>query len=413
VFRISGGSIDNTSGAAVTLSNNNVQTWGADFVFKGTNDLNLGTGAVTLSANRTVTVSVGTLTVGGVVSGGYSLTKAGSGALTLSGANTFSGGLTLSAGTLNINSTTALGAAASSFTLSGGSIDNTSGSALTLSNNNAQTWSADFVFKGTNDLNLGTGAVTLSANRTVTVSAGTLTEGGVMSGSYSLTKAGSGAVTLSGANTFSGGLTLSAGTLNLNSTTAVGSGSLSIAGATVVDNLSGGALTLSNNNAQVWSGDFTFRGTNDLNLGTGAVTLGANRIVTVSAGTLTEGGVISGAYSLTKSGSGALTLSGANTFSGGLTLSAGALNINNSKALGAAASVFTISAGSIDNPRCCLKHVKSATKYDPDEPKPDFADKSALEFISTESLNPIDSRHALARLCLRSATRSTVSQSKY
>ena len=33
----------------------------------------------------------------------------------------------------------------------------------------------------------------------------------------------------------------------------------------------GGALTLANNNAQNWNGDFTFAGTNNLNLGTGTV----------------------------------------------------------------------------------------------------------------------------------------------
>ena len=240
---------------------------------------------MTLGANRTVTVSAGTLTEGGVISGAYSLTKSGSGALTLSGANTFSGGLTLSAGTLNINNSKALGAAASVFTISAGSIDNTSGAAVTLSNNNAQSWGADFVFKGTNDLNLGTGAVTLGANRTVTVSAGTLTEGGVISGAYSFTKAGDGVMTLSGANTFSGGLTLSAGTLNVNNATALGAAAsvFTISGGSI-DNTSGAAVTLSNNNAQTWSGDFVFKGSNDLNLGTGAVTLGANRTVTVSAG---------------------------------------------------------------------------------------------------------------------------------
>jgi hypothetical protein len=51
-----------------------------------------------------------------------------------------------------------------------------------------------------------------------------------------------------------------------------------------------------------------------LNLGSGVVTLGATRQVTVTANTLTVGGVISGtSYGLTKTGNGTLVLGGANT----------------------------------------------------------------------------------------------------
>jgi autotransporter-associated beta strand protein len=67
------------------------QTWGGNFTFTGSSSLNLGTGAVTLSTNVTVTVNNNTLTEGGVISGGHSLTQAGSGTLLLTGANTYSG----------------------------------------------------------------------------------------------------------------------------------------------------------------------------------------------------------------------------------------------------------------------------------------------------------------------------------
>ena len=46
-FTISGGTIGNTSGAAITLSTNNAENWNGDFTFAGGNDLNLGAGAVT------------------------------------------------------------------------------------------------------------------------------------------------------------------------------------------------------------------------------------------------------------------------------------------------------------------------------------------------------------------------------
>src|SRR5207244_1738849 len=98
---------------------------------------------------------------------------------------------------------------------------------------------------------------------------------------------------------------------------------------------SGGSITLSNNNAQIWNGDFTFTGSNALNLGTGAVTLGATRQVTVSASTLTEGGAIGdgvNTYGITKAGTGALVLSGNSTYDGTTTVNAGVLNIQNGNA---------------------------------------------------------------------------------
>ena len=260
---------------------------------------------MSLSANRQVTVSASTLTEGGIISGAFSLTKAGAGTMTLSGANTFTGGMTLTAGTLNINNATAIGTG--TFTINGGTIDNTSGGAITLSNNNAQTWASSFTFTGTSNLSMGTGAVALTANPTITVTGGTLSDGGIISGAHSLTKAGAGALALSGANTFTSGMTLSAGELDINNATALGTGTFTINAGTTIDNTSGGAITETNNNAQSWNGDFTFTGSNALNLGTGAVTLSANRQVTVSASTLTEGGIVSGAFSLTKAGAGTMT----------------------------------------------------------------------------------------------------------
>ena len=344
-FTINGGTIDNTTAGLITLSNNNTQTWGGSFTFTGTQALNLGTGAVTLSANPTVTVSASTLTVGGVIGGGaHSLTKAGSGTLLLSGTNTFTSGTTLSAGTLDINNAAAIGTG--TFTINGGTIDNTTSGSITLSNNNTQTWGGSFTFTGTQALNLGTGAVTLSGNPTVTVSASTLTVGGVISGSgISLTKAGAGTLLLSGTNTFTGGTTLSAGTLDINNAAAIGTGTFTINGGTI-DNTTSGSITLSNNNTQTWGGSFTFTGTQALNLGTGAVTLSANPTVTVSANTLTVGGAIGGgAHSITKAGSGTLTVTGSNTYSSGTTISAGTLLANDASGSGTGSGSVTVDSG--------------------------------------------------------------------
>jgi len=64
--------------------------------------------------------------------------------------------------------------------------------------------------------------------------------------------------------------------------------------------------------------------------------MNASRTVAVNGGNLTVGGVISGSdigYGLTKTTNGTLTLTAANMFGGGTTLSAGQLNINNAQAL--------------------------------------------------------------------------------
>jgi autotransporter-associated beta strand protein len=150
-----------------------------------------------------------------------------------------------------------------------------------------------------------------------------------------VSKTNSGVWTLSGNNSFSGGLTLSGATagsqLNINSATALGTGTFTINGGNNAkfDNTSGSALTLSTNNALSWSNDFAFVGSNSLNLGTGNVTLGGNRNLTISGSTLTVGGVISGGFGITKSGVGTLSLSGANAYTGTTTVSAGKLLVNN------------------------------------------------------------------------------------
>jgi autotransporter-associated beta strand protein len=189
-----------------------------------------GTGVLNVALGQTGNFDVaGTMTISAAISDGgnnYSITKTGNGQLTLSGANTFGGGLTLSAGTLNINSATAPGTG--TLTINSGTIANTSGSAITLGNNNSQIWGGDFAFDGTagtNNLNLGTGTVILTANRQITTNGltSTLIVGGAIGGSgFSLTKAGVGTLTLPGANTYSGGTTLSAGTLNINNASALG-----------------------------------------------------------------------------------------------------------------------------------------------------------------------------------------------
>ncbi|MEA3209118.1 MAG: hypothetical protein QOE70_2175 [Chthoniobacter sp.] len=368
-------------------------------VTAGLGTLNLALGA---SGNISIGNAAGAVVLGtnSVVSGAFSLSKSGPGTLTLAGANTFGGAgstFTLTSGALNINSASALGNTANTFIINGGTIDNTSAGAITTGNY-AQTWGGDFAFTGTQALNFGAGAVTLGASRVVTVggtgATGTLTVNGDITGAgFDLTKAGTGTLvlngvvgtttggvlvnagtlTLTGPNTYTGATTLAGGaTLNFNSTRAVGAGTLVLNGGTL-DNSTVAAITNLNNNAQTWGGDFVFAGTRALDLGTGTVTLGASRIVTVNGtganGTLTVGGNITGAtFGLTKAGTGTLvlngavgtttggvtltggtlTLAGTNTYSGATTLATGTtLNFNNVKAIGT--GTLIINGGTLDN----------------------------------------------------------------
>jgi autotransporter-associated beta strand protein len=107
-FVISGGSLDSSVPNLVN-ANNNAQTWNASFGFVGSQNLNLGSGSVTMTANLTLTVSSNTLEVGGPVTTANTLTKAGAGTLVLGAPNSFTG-VTINGGVIALGDDGALGA---------------------------------------------------------------------------------------------------------------------------------------------------------------------------------------------------------------------------------------------------------------------------------------------------------------
>ncbi len=135
-------------------------------------------------------------------------------------------------------------------------------------------------------------------------------------------------LTLATSNSYSGATTLNAGTLNINNASAIGTGTFNLNGGAI--DTTSGAVVLTTNNVQNWNTDVVFGGTNSLDLGTGAVTIPTNRMVTTNGGgTLTVGGVIGGTgFSLTKEGPGTLVLGGVNTYTGGTVLNSGTLQVN-------------------------------------------------------------------------------------
>jgi autotransporter-associated beta strand protein len=117
-------------------------------------------------------------TLSGTVSGSSGqIVKQDSNFLILSGNNGYAGGTGLTAGTITVNTATALGTA---------SLTATGGTSLVA---------------GVSGLNVGNAATLLAGNLTVDSGAGTFQLSGVISGAGSLTKINSGNLTLSGVNT--------------------------------------------------------------------------------------------------------------------------------------------------------------------------------------------------------------------
>jgi len=202
---------------------------------------------------------------------------------------------------------------------SANSIAFTNTAATTL--NNTTSGANQTLTIGTGGITTGTGAVTIgsaTANQNVNVAlggsqtwnvgAGGLTVTNVVSdggSAYSLTKSGAGKLTLSGANTYSGGTTIGAGILSAGSGTALGTGSVTMQGGTLqVATVS----TVANNIVATSSG--------------GTITVGTGANITLT-------GTLSGSGNLTLGGSGTnntsvqITFAANNMTSGTITLGSG------------------------------------------------------------------------------------------
>jgi fibronectin-binding autotransporter adhesin len=277
----------------------------------------------------------------GSIGGSAGIVKSGAAALTLATANTFAGGLALNDGRLNIGNAGALGSG--KLLIAGGSLDNTSGAAITTTSAIAQDWNADFTFAGTNDLSLNGGAVTLNADRTVTVSAGQLAVGGVAGAGRALTKAGAGTLAI-GASTYTGTTTVTAGTLKAASAT-----SFTTTAGVVLANTAGAALDL---------GGFSQTITNLSGGGAtgGNVVLGGATLTTGSAADATIGS-LSGAGGIVKNGAGRLSILGSSAgFTGTTSITNGTLDVGplggvfGSGTIAISGANFIQASGTLTNP---------------------------------------------------------------
>ncbi len=215
----------------------------------------LGTGDVTIAENATLALSQGTLDNN--VTGEGQIVKSGSDELIVTGDNDYSGGTTISGGTLTVDHADSLGTGAIANsgvlqvgegelenTLSGsGSLVKTGSGELTLSGDNdysGGTTISDGTLIADNADSLGTGAVANSG--VLQVGEGELEN--TLSGSGSLVKTGTGELTLSGDNSYSGTTTITDGTLIAANVNALGGGNIDNSGTLMLD--ANGAFELAN-----------------------------------------------------------------------------------------------------------------------------------------------------------------------
>ncbi|MBA4187687.1 MAG: hypothetical protein C0467_06665 [Planctomycetaceae bacterium] len=266
-------------------------------------------GVVTIHVAVSKTLDFSTQTFTSAATAGY--IKTGDGILALSGGS-YGGGFTLSAGTVVLLADNALGSGGS-LIINGGIIASNEHRDLT------DKFGGGIVIGGNFQLGDITGLASSNANltfsnnvdlggstRTITLgNSGIMTFSGVISNGGLVVAGTDGILKLSGNNNYTGGTTLLGGTLSLGSGGALGTtGTLSF---------SGGTLQYSAANTTDYSSRFSNAPNQQYNIDTNeqSVTLASN---------LTS---LNG--SLAKLGDGILTLSGANTYNAGTTISAGTL----------------------------------------------------------------------------------------
>ncbi|ELY1209684.1 fibronectin-binding autotransporter adhesin ShdA [Salmonella enterica] len=215
----------------------------------------LGTGDVTIAESATLALSQGTLDNN--VTGEGQIVKSGSDELIVTGDNNYSGGTTIDDGVLIADNADSLGTGAVAnngvLQVGEGELENTLSGAGSL----VKTGTGELTLSGDNSYSGGTtiSGGTLTADHADSLGSGDIDNSGVLqvgegelkntlSGSGSLVKTGTGELTLSGDNSYSGATTISDGTLIAANVNALGSGNIDNSGTLMLD--ANGAFELAN-----------------------------------------------------------------------------------------------------------------------------------------------------------------------
>ena len=299
----------------------------------------------------------------GTISGTGALIKNGSGTLVLSGNNSYSGGTEIAAGSLQGNTDSLQGDILNDGVLvfdqgSDGSFDDEISGSGSLN----KTGSGRLILTGNNSYTGGTTVSTGILQGNTDSLQGDILNNGVLvfdqgsdgsfvdeiSGSGSLNKTGSGRLILTGNNSYTGGTTVSAGTLQGNTDSLQGNiqnnaqlnfnqatdGTYTgmLGGSGSLTKLGAGTLTLTGSNS--YSGG-TLISTGILQGNTDSLQGNIQNSAQLNFNQSTDGtfaGMLSGNGSFTKFGSGTLTLTGNSSFDGAMSVSEGMLVVDGSLA---------------------------------------------------------------------------------
>ncbi|ECI5650848.1 fibronectin-binding autotransporter adhesin ShdA [Salmonella enterica subsp. enterica] len=212
---------------------------------------------------------------------------------------------------------------------------------------------------------LGTGDVTIAESATLELSQGTLDNN--VTGEGQIVKSGSDELIVTGDNTYSGGTTISGGTLTVDHADSLGSGDIDNSGVLKVGEgelentlFGSGSLVKTGTGELTLSGDNSYSGGTTISGGT----LTADHADSLGSGDIDNSGVLQvgegelkntlfGSGSLVKTGTGELTLSGDNTYSGGTTITGGTLTADHADSLGSGdidnSGVLQVGEGELEN----------------------------------------------------------------
>lgn len=302
LLRIDSGAVVNAGSAG------NLVVQAGNAIFGGSGTIQIGNGGAsgTLNASEVQLINASRLvfdhsdntTFAPVVTGSGALVKQGSGTLTLNAASSYSGATTVDAGTLR-------GGAANSFSgASATTVD--AGATLDLGGFDQAIGS----LAGAGAVTLGTATLSSGANNASTTFSGTI------SGAGTFVKEGTGTLTLSGVNSYSGPTRIQGGTLRMGAP-------VSLSNQTAVQISAGAVFDLAGSFQTIGS----LAGTGDVLLGAAATLVTGN-----DNSSTTFSGAISGSGSLAKVGSGTMTLTGSNSFTGLTEVIGGSLVVDGSLA---------------------------------------------------------------------------------